>query len=170
MQSLQISEDNRHLMRDGKPFFWLGDTCWSAFTNISDEEWLEYLDLRSSQGFNVIQINTLPQWDRCGSRLNRFPFPTKDGARFDFQTILPEYFEHARWMCRCAVEKGFTLALVVMWCNYVPDTWASDICADNIMPEDRVEPVVRKICESFNEFQPVYLVSGDTGFESDIVW
>lgn len=168
MQPLQISENRRYFLRDGRPFFWLGDTCWSAFTNIPDEEWLEYLDMRASQGFNVLQINTLPQWDRCGSRQNRFPFPTKDGARFDFRTILPEYFEHAKWMCRKAEERGFTLILVVMWCNYVPDTWASHICADNIIPEELVEPIVKTICETFNEFHPVYAVSGDTGFESEV--
>ena len=48
---------------NGKPFFWLADTCWSAFTNISDDDWQEYLDLRARQGFNVLQINALPQWD-----------------------------------------------------------------------------------------------------------
>lgn len=167
MQPLKVSEDKTYFLRDEKSFFWLGDTCWSAFTNISDEEWLEYLKFRAEQGFTVLQINTLPQWDRCGSLLKRFPFPTEDGARFDFRTILPEYFEHARWMCRQAVEHGFTLMLVVMWCNFVPGTWASKICADNIIPEELVEPIVKKICESFNEFSPVYAVSGDTGFEAE---
>lgn len=167
MGVLQISTDKTYLLRDGRPFFWLADTCWSAFTNITEAEWDEYLELRKSQNFNVLQINTLPQWDRCGSKLNRLPFPTKDGARFDFSEILPEYFIRAREMCKKAVEKGFTLMLVVMWCNYVPDTWAANICSDNVMPEECVEPVVRKICESFNPFHPVYAVSGDTGFESE---
>lgn len=166
MKPLQISKDNTHLIKDGEYFFWLADTCWSAFTNISDEEWIQYLDLRAGQGFNVLQINTLPQWDRCGSFRRLLPFPSEDGARFDFSTILPEYFEHARWMCREAVERGFTLMLVVMWCNYVPQTWASDICADNVIPDVYVQPIVKKICESFNEFCPVYSISGDTGFDS----
>jgi len=165
--SLQVSKDHTHLLKDGKHFFWLADTCWSAFTNISDEEWDAYLTHRAEQGFNVLQINTLPQWDRCGTRLNWHPFPLPDGIHYDFSVILPEYFGHARQMCRKAVERGFTLALVVMWCNYVPDTWASNIFDGNIIPEACVEPIVRTICESFNEFEPVYLVSGDTGFDSE---
>ena len=40
--SLQVSKDHTHLLKDGKHFFWLADTCWSAFTNISDEEWDAY--------------------------------------------------------------------------------------------------------------------------------
>lgn len=165
--ALQVSADHTRLLRDGEPFFWLADTCWSAFTNISDAEWIEYLDTRAGQGFNVLQINTLPQWDRCGTLLDRHPFPLADGMRYDFSVIRPDYFRHAQEMCRAAVDRGFTLALVVMWCNYVPDTWASHIFDGNIIPEDRVEPIVRTICESFNQFEPVYIVSGDTGFDSE---
>lgn len=165
--TLRVSEDHTRLLRDGAPFFWLADTCWSAFTNISEDEWAEYLDVRAAQGFNVLQINALPQWDRCGTLLDRHPFPLKEGGRYDFSVIQPEYFRYAQKMCRAAVDRGFTLALVVMWCNYVPDTWASGIFGGNVIPEERVEPVVRAICESFNRFDPVYIVSGDTGFDSE---
>ena len=59
MGHLSVSE--RHLEKDGRPFFWLADTIWTAFTNPTDGEWIEYLDQRASQGFNVLQINALPQ-------------------------------------------------------------------------------------------------------------
>ena len=36
---LKISKNKQTLLKDGKTFFYLADTCWSAFTNISDEEW-----------------------------------------------------------------------------------------------------------------------------------
>ena len=49
---------------DGKPFFWFADTCWSAFTSITEDDWDYYLTRRAEQGMNVLQINTLPQWDR----------------------------------------------------------------------------------------------------------
>lgn len=165
MSSLQISGNGRTLLRDGKPFFWLADTCWSAFTNITDQEWTDYLDLRAEQGFNVLQINALPQWDRCGSKLGLYPFPTEDGFRFDFSSINPAYFDHAAAMCREAVSRGFIPAIVVMWCNYVPDTWAAKIMGDNVIPQDRVEPIVRTICETFDRFDPIYIISGDTGFD-----
>ena len=56
---LQISKNGKTLCRDGKPFFYLADTCWSAFTNITDDEWDYYLYKRKVQGFNTIQINIL---------------------------------------------------------------------------------------------------------------
>ena len=43
---LTVSADCRHLERDGKPFFWLADTIWSAFTNSTLEDWAYYLKRR----------------------------------------------------------------------------------------------------------------------------
>ena len=165
---LEIAPGGRSLQRDGQPFFWLADTCWSAFTNIADDEWEAYLDRRAAQGFNVLQINTLPQWDRCGSLLDCQPFPRReDGICYDFSRILPGYFARAQKMCAAAVQRGFTLALVVMWCNYVPGTWASEMFGGNVIPEEAVEPIVRTVCESFRPFDPVWIISGDTGFDSE---
>ena len=73
--AISVSSDNRTFQRNGKHFFYLADTCWSAFTNITLEEWEYYLELRRQQGFNVIQINALPQWDASGTELNCYPFP-----------------------------------------------------------------------------------------------
>lgn len=58
---------------DGKPFFWFADTCWSAFTSITEDDWDYYLTRRAEQGMNVLQINTLPQWDRCLPDLGIWP-------------------------------------------------------------------------------------------------
>ena len=48
MSALTVAPDHRTLVRDGKPFFWLADTIWSAFTNVTDEEWIAYLDKRAA--------------------------------------------------------------------------------------------------------------------------
>ena len=166
MSALTVAPDHRTLVRDGKPFFWLADTIWSAFTNVTDEEWIAYLDKRSSQGFTVLQLNALAQWDRCGCAFDRYPFATSDhGKTFDFSSVNDGYFEHARWMVGEAVARGLVPAIVVMWSNYVPDTWASAIISDNVMPEQLVVPVVEKICSTFNEFEPVYIISGDTDWD-----
>ena len=166
MSALTVAPDHRALVRDGKPFFWLADTIWSAFTNVTDEEWIAYLDKRAAQGFTVLQLNALAQWDRCGCAFDRYPFATSDhGKTFDFSSVNDEYFEHARWMVGEAVARGLVPAIVVMWSNYVPDTWASAIISDNVMPEQLVVPVVEKICSTFNEFEPVYIISGDTDWD-----
>ncbi|WP_309122139.1 DUF4038 domain-containing protein [Paenibacillus sp.] len=45
---------------DGTPFFWLGDTVWSAPAHATLEEWQRYVTHRGEQGFTVAQINALP--------------------------------------------------------------------------------------------------------------
>ena len=86
---LQIAENQRTLLKDGKPFFYLADTCWSAFTNITDEEWDYYLYKRKVQGFNTIQINILPQWDASVTDLDYQPCLEKDPHRLN-----EDYFTH----------------------------------------------------------------------------
>ena len=71
---LTVSADCRHLEKEGRPVFWLADTIWSAFTNITLEDWAYYLKRRREQGFTVLQINTLAQWDRGESTLGWAPF------------------------------------------------------------------------------------------------
>jgi Protein of unknown function (DUF4038)/Putative collagen-binding domain of a collagenase len=48
---------NRHyFVRDGKPFFWLGDTAWTISSSYTPEEAEEYLEHRARQGFTVINV------------------------------------------------------------------------------------------------------------------
>ncbi|MGN0070581.1 MAG: DUF4038 domain-containing protein [Atopobiaceae bacterium] len=164
----KVTVEGNHLVRDGRPFFWLADTIWTAFTNPTDDEWIAYLDGRAAQGFNVLQINALAQWDRAQAAFERYPYETQDhGKTFDFTKPDEAYWEHARWQLAEAVRRGFTPAIVVEWCNYVPNTWASNFIPDNIIPDELVEPVVKRILESFNEFDPIYIISGDTDFDHE---
>ncbi|WP_124066093.1 DUF4038 domain-containing protein [Clostridium sp. E02] len=167
MSRLKIHENKRNFTLDGQEFFYLADTVWSAFTSITLEEWEDYLERRWVQGFNVLQINTLPQWDRCMSDVGVYPFKTKDGHKFDFTEWDEAYYTRARQMCQMAVDKGFHLALVVLWLNYVPGTWGSRVNDSNVMPEDFVSTYTEKVVEVFDEFDPIYVVSGDTDFDTD---
>lgn len=165
--NVAVAPDQGGFTKDGKPFFYLADTVWSAFTNITMDEWKYYLKKRREQGFNVLQINTMPQWDRCMSDTGIYPFETADGMKFDFTKRNEAYYENARNMCKEAVKEGFVPALVVLWLNFVPDTWGSKITDCNVMPKDMVAPYTQGIVEAFDEFAPIYIVSGDTDFETE---
>ena len=166
MGKLEIDNNKSNFLLDGRPFFYLADTIWSAFTNITLEEWEYYLRRRREQGFTVLQINTLPQWDRCMSDTGLYPFAMENGYKFDFTRWNDGYYENARKMCRMAVEQGFQLALIVLWLNYVPGTWGSKMTDINVMPEEFVEPYTARVVKEFDEFQPIYVISGDTDFDS----
>lgn len=164
---LSISHNHKRLNKDENDFFYLADTCWSAFTNITEDEWAYYLDVRKSQGFNVLQINILPQWDASQTKLGYTPFEEIDG-KYDYKKINQIYFEHAREMCKVAKNKGFELALTVLWCNYVPDTWCNKHSEKGIIPYECVDLYIEKIHDTFSDLNPIYVISGDTDFETEL--
>ena len=55
MENLHVSDNKRYLMKGSETFFWLADTGWLIFGNISEEEAYNYLKNRADKGFNVIQ-------------------------------------------------------------------------------------------------------------------
>ncbi len=167
MEQVRVAENGRTFTRGGKPFFYLADTIWSAFTNVTDSEWDYYLSVRAEQGFNALQINILPQWDRSIPDLGLYPFASRDGGQtFDFSVWNEEYFSHAKRMCRAAADAGFTLALVVKWANFVTSTWASSMKSANEKPEEMLEEYATKVAAEFDEFHPIYVVSGDTDLDT----
>lgn len=159
--------NNQLFYKENEPFFYLADTVWSAFTNTKMDDWEYYLDYRSNQGFNVVQINILPQWDRSTSEVDIIhPYKqTKEG--YNFEIVNEDYFIHAEKMVKMAYDKGFTAALVLLWCSYVPETWASNAIKTTLMPKSAIEPYVEKVVSIFSKYDPIYIVSGDTDFDSE---
>lgn len=169
MSKIGISESRDYFVRDGKPFFYLADTVWSAFTNISMPEWEEYLELRHHQNYNVLQINILPQWDRSDPDAIRVhPFELNDDGTYRFDRISEEYFRKAESMLERAAVKGFTPALVLLWSNYVQGTFFDNLWGRQTIPFCEVERYVSYAVEAFSRFDPIYLVSGDTNFSGDL--
>ncbi len=163
-------KENR-IYRDGKPFFYFADTCWSAFTNISEKDWRYYVNYRHNQGFNCIQINILKQWDSSGDDLKLFPFPVereseKRGAHleFDYSVINEAYFDAAEEKLKVLAEYGMTPVLVLLWGNYVPGTWESKFTNNNLFPYEYLEKYTAYAVRRFKKYNPIYFVSGDTDF------
>jgi len=53
---LKISENGHYLAnQDGSPFYWIGDTGWAMFQQLTREEIDQYLDNRKEKGFTLIQ-------------------------------------------------------------------------------------------------------------------
>jgi hypothetical protein len=164
---IQIAPTKDYFIMNDKPFFYLADTVWSVFTNATLEEWGKYLDYRKAQGFNALQIDILPQWDASQSDIEMKPFELDENGQWNFFKPNGEYFNRAQSMMEMAVECGFVPVLVVLWCNYVPDTWASKFNPTHIMPAGAVKPYVEHIVHVFDRYDPVYIISGDTDLDSD---
>jgi hypothetical protein len=58
-----VSPNGHFILRDGKDFFWLGDTGWELFHRLDRKQADFYLETRKRQGFTVIQAVVLAEFD-----------------------------------------------------------------------------------------------------------
>jgi hypothetical protein len=60
---IQVSSDKHYLTKDGKPFFWLGDTAWELFHRLNREEAKIYLKNRADRQRSAVH-NTFKKWKK----------------------------------------------------------------------------------------------------------
>ncbi len=151
--------------KDGTPFFWLGDTVWSVSSHATKNEWREYLNYRSRQGYNVVQINSLPQWD-ASDGIYRRPFVEIDG-NYDYTRLNTQYFQYLDQLMADSVAAGMLTAMVVLWFNYVPETnlsWGKQWKRQ--MDIHTAEAFASYLSARYAAYGTIWLISGDTDYES----
>jgi hypothetical protein len=57
-QQYHFTISGHHMLNNGQPFFWLGDTAW-LLVKRSPEDVQHYMTNRSSKGFTVVQMMTV---------------------------------------------------------------------------------------------------------------
>jgi hypothetical protein len=169
MMALRVSDTKDYLLRDGKPFFYLADTVWAAFANLSIDEWRRYLAFRKAQGFNALQISILPiTHDTSASEESDSPFLPDAHGHWDVYRLNEGYFDKAERMVGMAVASGLVPVLGVVWKCHVPGTLASRRSPlPSTMPLDAMEAYVEYVAKRFAKFTPVFFISGDTAWDSD---
>lgn len=169
MGRLKVAACGDILERDGRPFFLLSDTDWMAFQKLTPEEWRELVVRRRQQGFNALQISVMPiAHDNSDSEQAVHPFAVKDG-KYQFTEINSAYFDRAEAMLEIMREYDMIPFLHLFWVNYIPDTWAAKISPGTVIPFERVRPLAEYMIDRFRKYEPIYSVSGDTGFETERV-
>ena len=159
MSKFTTDTHRRCFLRDGKPFFYLADTAWCAFSHLSEDEFRQYAAKRASQGFTVIQISALPLAFHT-SKIH--PFEISDG-KYDFGCINPAYFSHAAKLCEIAREEGLEPCIHLIWVSYMPDSWGTE----HPIPEENLAKIAGYMLKTFKNAAVFYSVSGDTRFESE---
>src|SRR4030095_11801241 len=110
---LQVSANGRYFVdQNGKPFFYLGDTCWLLFQRPNREELDEYLKDRAAKGFTVIQAYVLrglgkKHPDGNSSLLGVDPLIDGDPTRPN-----EEFFKNVDYVINRANELGLVVGLV----------------------------------------------------------
>jgi uncharacterized protein DUF4038/collagenase-like protein with putative collagen-binding domain len=113
LQPLRVS-DNKHFLvtKDGKPFFWLGDTGWELFHRLNRQDAELYFKKRSSQGFNVIQAVVLAELDglHATNANGDLPLMNDDPAK-----PIEAYFKYVDTLIDLAAKYNLYIALLPTW-------------------------------------------------------
>jgi Protein of unknown function (DUF4038)/Putative collagen-binding domain of a collagenase len=118
-----VSPNHHYLLKDGKPFFWLGDTGWELFHRLDREEAGRYLKRRSEQGFTVIQAVVLAEMDGLHkpNAYGQTPFLEDDPSKPN-----EKYFEHVDYIIDKAASLNINIALLPTWGDKVfKDKWGT---------------------------------------------
>ena len=111
---LTINKRGRGFLRNGKPFFWLGDTAWLLFSSLTDEDIDTYLTNRALKGYTVIQATLVHKSDYHspdGAPAlidNDFARPAADSA----------YWDHVERAVKAAAGLGLVMALLPCWGSF----------------------------------------------------
>jgi hypothetical protein len=112
LAQFKVSENKRFVLRDGKPFFWMGDTAWELFHRLNREQAEYYLKRRAEQGYTVIQAVVLAEFDGL-----HVPNPYGDVPLENDDPTKPieKYFQHVDYIIEKANQYGLVIALLPTW-------------------------------------------------------
>jgi hypothetical protein len=130
---IKVSENNRFLSNtDGTPFFWLGDTDWEMFHRLTREEATELIDVRSVQGYNVLQAVALAEFNgiREPNRYGDYPLNNEDPTQLlitpgaDPNNVYQyDYWDHVDFIIDYAASRGIYIGLLPTWGDKVAHLW-----------------------------------------------
>ena len=113
LSQLQVSANKRFLQtKEGKPFFWLGDTAWELFHRLSREEASKYLENRAEKGFTVIQAVVLAELDGLHepNAYGEIPLENDDPTK-----PREAYFQHVDFIVRKAAALNLYIGMLPTW-------------------------------------------------------
>lgn len=167
---LQVAENHRYLVtREGKPFFWLGDTGWLLFGKLSREEAVKYLEDRKKKGFNVIQVMVLHTVKAC-NYYGDSALVNGDVAR---PLVTPgnvfsnskqyDFWDHVDYIVDEAAKRGLYMAMVPVWGTNVKEGYVNS---------RQAKEYIKFLAERYkNRPNIVWLNGGDiAGSDSTEVW
>ncbi|MES2647030.1 MAG: glycoside hydrolase family 140 protein [Bacteroidota bacterium] len=115
--------------KDGKPFFWLGETGWLLFGKLNREEAIQFLDNRQAKGFNVVQVMVLHNvsavnvyGDTALVDKNVAKPVTTPGNSFEDKAQY-DFWDHVDFIIDEAAKRGIFMGLVPVWGTNVKNGW-----------------------------------------------
>ena len=121
----RVSPNGRFLLdKDGKPFFYLGDTAWELFHRLNRDEADRYLRDRASKGFTVIQAVAIAELDGHSdpNAYGHLPLINLDPARPAVKDgPANDYWDHVDFIVDRANSLGLVVGFLPTWGRYWHD-------------------------------------------------
>lgn len=166
---IQVSPNKRFLTtKDGKPFFWLGDTDWEMAHRLTREEVETFINTRSQQGFNVLQVVALAEFEgiREPNRYGDYPLNNEDPTQL---AITPgndpsnayqyDYWDHVDFIISKAAEKGIYIGLLPTWGDKVTKMWGAGPVVFNEKNAEAYGSILAK--RYANNWNIIWILGGD---------
>jgi len=164
-----VDPSHRYLQtKDGKPFFWLGDTDWELFHRLNREEAEYFLETRRQQGFNVIQAVALAEFEglRKPNRYGKFPLVNLDPTQLAItpgndpnDSIAYDYWDHMDYIIDLAAKKGLYIGLLPTWGDKVTVMWGD---GPRIFNETNAEVYATTLAQRYaKNWNIIWILGGD---------
>jgi hypothetical protein len=153
---LKVSSNGRHLQyRDGKPFFYLGDTAWELMHRLNRQEADRYLEDRARKGFTVIQAVILAQLGglTVPNAYGALPLVDRDPGRPN-----EAYFQHVDYVVNKAESLGLFVGLLPTWGSY----WnLAPQSKSGIFTVENARAYGRYLGKRYKDRQVIWVLGGD---------
>ncbi|HAZ04929.1 MAG: hypothetical protein A2W90_03740 [Bacteroidetes bacterium GWF2_42_66] len=145
LPKLEVSNNHRYLVqydgtKEGKPFFYVGETGWELFTRLTNTEVEKYLQVRKAQGFNVIMVYSDNVTGDQDAKIYGLVYPNQEGFMpfnngrlFIPEEVIEGYWKHIDWVIQKAEEYGFYIAFLPYWGNRFVQKERAPVIATNDM-------------------------------------
>ncbi|HTD92754.1 MAG TPA: glycoside hydrolase family 140 protein, partial [Chitinophagaceae bacterium] len=118
-----VDPSGRYLLKDGKPFFWLGDTGWELFQRLDLTEADRYFKRRSEQGFTVVQAVVLAEMDGLHTPNANGDTPLEND---DPSKPNEKYFKHIDDIVDKAAAYNINIGMLPTWGDKIfKDNWGT---------------------------------------------
>ena len=163
---MRISDNGRYLVdEDGKPFFYLADTAWRLFFELSREEAEEYLLNRKEKGFTVIMCSLLMEAMKNSSEKFSNYYGNEPMENHDPSRLNVAFFEHVDYVINKANELGLCVALLPAWGEFVgPLMWGE---GPVIFNQNNAFTYGKYIGNRYGDKNIIWVLGGDRNPEND---
>ena len=159
---ITVSDNQRFLQKDGKPYLYLADTAWTLLQRLEEKEIVYYLDCRADQGFNAVQVSAVSELDglRVPNREGQLPF--KNG-----NPLFPNkaYFRLLTFLAEECRKRDMVLTVLPYWGNLFNQKWG--VGPEVLTPENAFSyaAFLARLLSSFDNI--IWMLGGDRPVESE---